>query len=98
MGVPEGLGVALGVVAGVHGTPPGPVTGGVLGVPGAAGGQGAVAAAVVPAVQSTLELPGVATEEPMKAEDSATGLLLVLAAPSQTRTTTRFMPPMLVSK
>jgi len=53
---------------------------------------------VLPNVQSTLEEPGVASALPRKLEDSASGLPLVLASPGQTRTTTRFMLEMLVSK
>ena len=63
-----------------------------------AGARVAPAARSMPAVQSTLELPGMPSEEPRNPSASAIGLLLVLASPSQTRTTTRFMLAMLVSK
>ena len=53
---------------------------------------------VVPTLQSVFDPPGVPSEEPRKLVDSASGLLFVFALPSQTRTTTRFMPAMLVSK
>jgi len=55
-------------------------------------------AAVLPVVQSTLELPGTASALPRNPVDSARGLPLVLASPAYTRTTTRFMVAMLVSK
>jgi hypothetical protein len=55
-------------------------------------------AALLPVLQSTLELPGVAIELPKNPVDSAIGLPLVFESPAYTRTTTRFMVAMLVSK
>jgi hypothetical protein len=83
---------------------------GVIGVPGA-GRPGTVAPpgfvvapgvptaeVTMPAVQSTLVDPGVAIELPRKPTACARGLPLVFASPRYTRTTTRFMLAMLVSK
>jgi hypothetical protein len=79
----------LGAVGAVGVTVPGAV---VLGVaPGVVG-------AVLPAVQSTLELPRGASAVPKNPVDSASGLPLVLRSPAYTRTTTRFMVVMDVSK
>jgi hypothetical protein len=56
------------------------------------------AGTVLPKLQSTFELPGVASELPRKPVDSATGLPLVFEFPAHTRTTTRFMSGIVVSK
>ncbi len=53
---------------------------------------------VLPASQGVLEPPGAPRAVPRKLVDSASGLPLVFASPKYTRTTTRFMVEMLVSK
>jgi len=60
--------------------------------------QGTAVAMFEPTLQSTFDMPGAPSAEPMKLVDSAIGLPLVLALPCQTRTTTRFMLGTLVSK
>jgi hypothetical protein len=76
------------------------VTGDVVVLPGApgAGVLPGVVPAVLPTVQSILDSPAVPIELPKKPVDSASGLPFVFASPAYTRTTTRFMVAMLVSK
>ena len=91
----------MGAGEGTIGVPPGDV-----GAPGTDGtvpgcrGLGVPAAVPVttPAVQSTTVDPGVEIELPRKPTACANGFPLALASPRYTRTTTRFMLAMLVSK
>src|ERR1700683_5573924 len=95
VGVQGAVAPAPGVVEGVVPGSPGVVFVAVaVAVPGV---HGVPEGTVLPVVQSTLEEPGVARALPRKLEDSASGLPLVFASPSQTRTTTRFMLATLVS-